>query len=150
MNNQRSISWGRVIPTGILCFLLLFGVLWLFRLRFIPAENARIYGDPISSIQSIQICPEGPFPLVSNVVVITNKVSIQEIMTAIRSGQPCFANHPATRWACTLVISSSSGAGRLYILNTLGQGTVLGNHLRNDKLAAILEKAMGQDATNNE
>jgi hypothetical protein len=148
MSNQPSISWGRLISAGILFFLLLFGFLWLFWLRFIPAENARIYNDPISGIRSIQICPGGVFPLVSNNVIVTDTASIREIMTAIRSAQPYFANHPATRWGCVLVISNSSGAGRLYILNTLGQGTIFGGHLRNDKLGSILEKVIGQKAAN--
>ena len=151
MNSRPPIYWGRVIPTGILCFLLLFGVLWLFWLRFVPAEYARIYTDPISSVRCIQVFPDGPFPLINHNVVITNEASIQEIMTAIRSAQqPCFVNHPVTRWACTLVISNSSGVASIYVLNSRSQGTLLGGlRLRNDKLAGILEKAVGQSATNN-
>jgi hypothetical protein len=134
---------------GIVFFLLLLlsGFLWLFCLRYIPAENAIVYNVPISSIQYVEICPEGPSPLVNHNIVVTDKNSIQEIMTAVRSAQPYFVNHPVTRWECSLAVLTSTGEGYVAVLRTEGQGTIIGYHFRNDKVAEILEKATGQNGS---
>jgi hypothetical protein len=146
MKDFRPVLWDRVLVTAITAFLLLFGVLWLVRLRYIPAENARVFTDPISAISSIRISPEEPFSLVTRDIVITNQASIEEIMTAIRLAKPCFFNHPATRWECFLVISNSTGESSVDVSDVPGQGTMVyttAGRLRNDGLREILEKATG-------
>ena len=144
MNNFREISLARVLTVAILIFLVLFGFLWLFWLRFItPEEGARLFQSPISGIQSIRISSGGNLSLVENDVIITNTGTIQEIMTAIRSSRPYSPNHPADRWTCKLTISNSSGESHVDVSDTVGQNTILycpGGPFQSDALGSILKE----------
>jgi len=147
MNNSHSISWLRIFIVAIPSFLILFGLLWLFDLRYVPGTVERLFYSPISSIQRIQICSGTNLSLVNQNVIVTNTLAIQKIMIAIRSAQPYSPNHPADRWTCELIISNSSGESYVRVADTLDQGTILdcaGGPLRSGTLSDILEKAIGQ------
>jgi hypothetical protein len=125
VRNTNSISWFRVMVVAIPCGVILLGSIWFFAARHIPSHRARLYEDPISSIRSIRIVPGDSFSLVDREVLIADVGTIQEIMAALRSAKRYSLNHPATKWSCSLTISSATGASYVEVIDTLGQGTIL-------------------------
>jgi hypothetical protein len=143
-----------VLAISVPIALLLISCLWLSFGRYIPGQSVRLYETPISNIQYLQIEPDPNFSLVDKSLIITNKIDIKEIMTAIRSATPYEPSHPGTRWACTLVVSDSLGNSCVGVVNTppgpYSQGTILYyktskqgfiyNTLRSNSIGDILEK----------
>lgn len=145
-NDSRKISLVRVVA-AVVPFLVLLGLLWFFYLRH-PAEEARLFLSPISTIQSIRISSGGNLSLVENDIVITDSRTIQEIMAAIRSAKPYSPNHPADRWTCKLIVSNPSGESHVDVSDTAGQNTILycpGGPLQSGTLGNILEKVVSKE-----
>jgi hypothetical protein len=150
--NIRSISSVRVKVVALSSALIAIGSFLAFFEWHIPSQNARLFQDPIADIHNIRISPGNNFSLVNHDVEITNTVTIQLIVTTLRSAKKYFPNHPGTRWSCGLAISSSSGTSFIDVIESYGQGTILycttlpnGGHiydtLQSDKMGQILEEA---------
>jgi hypothetical protein len=145
------ISLVRIFFIAIALFLLLFGLLWLFSLRYIKTGNEIIYNSPILSIRYIQIRPDDLVrsSLVRQSITITNAETIQQIMTAIRSAQPYEPNHDPGMWSCELVISNLSGEGGICVVKELNGGTIIGES-RSSALGNILERIAKQGGVTNQ
>jgi hypothetical protein len=105
--------------------LIISGLVWALIARYVSSHRARLYEDPITNIQSIRISPGNNFSLIGHDIEITDAVTLQAIMTSIRSANKYSPNHPATQWSCTLTIFSLSGASFVGVIETYGQGTIL-------------------------
>jgi hypothetical protein len=148
------ICLSRVLVIGVPIGLLIVGFLWLSFGRYIPSQRVRLFETPISNIRYLQIKLDPNFSLVDRSLIVTNKMEIKDIMTALRSGIAYEPNHPGTRWACTLVVSDSLGNYYVGVENTpsgpYSQGTILYcttsengfiySTLRSDTIGDILEK----------
>lgn len=146
----------RLLPLMVSLPLVLLGSasLWLFCGRKIPAQSARLFREPVSAIQSVQIVPVSFRSLARHCLTVTNEDQINGIMTAIRSAKnffQYFPNHSSDLWQCKLVVSSASGNSYLDVAKNSGTGVVFRCRTspsgftyctcRSETLGAILEKA---------
>jgi hypothetical protein len=90
-----------------------------------PTMRDRIYSIPLGYIQFVKIKPYYYTSLVTNNVLITDKSTITNIMTAVRLAKPYFPKHPVTQWQCFLIVSDGSGESYIWVNKTFGQGTIL-------------------------
>jgi hypothetical protein len=152
--SSRPISWLRVIIVAIPSVLVIFALLWLFVGRGISSQWARLFQNPNSGVTGICMRPHGDLSLIKREVVVTNADTMRQIMAAIRSAKTYSPNHPAVRWKCQLVISSTSGESYVDVMDTSGQATIIYcktspnglifDTLRSSTLGHILEQARPQ------
>jgi hypothetical protein len=106
--------------------LVLMGVGWLFAEKNVfSGYRQRLFESPVTSIRSIRMSPGNVSPLSNRVIVITNSITISQIMAGIRSANTYFPNHPVTQWSSDLKISGSSGESYVTVIESPGQGTIL-------------------------
>jgi hypothetical protein len=154
---KRPIRWILLFVIATVIVLLSLSTTWFLWGRYVPAEYALLFRNPVSGIKYIRINPAPYFSLVDHEVVITNTATIEDIMAAIRSSKAYSPNHPTTHWECWLEIVDESGQSYVDVVDTDGQfpqgviifcitsaDGVIFDTLQSSEFGNILGKATGQ------